>query len=280
MVDNVAITAGSGTSIATDDIGGVQYQRIKQTWGPDGTANDTDTASGKALPIQLRSSTGEDVIKHEDDASAGADPGLVILAKRTDTPAASSGTDGDYEPLQVKGGLLHVRGSSRFISAAFSTVTRPANTTAYAANDAVSNNGTAGSVTALTATVGDVNDDPFTVERLRVVSSDTGVSGVSIRVYLFNSDPTASSGVGGGDNAAWSQKKAGFIGSLSGTFRAFSDGYVAILTPDEGIRIIAPPTSGAKTLYIPGGFQTLTAFTPSANSTTFDITVEGFQGRA
>lgn len=40
MADNVAITAGSGTSIAADDIGSVFYQRVKPAIGPDGTAND------------------------------------------------------------------------------------------------------------------------------------------------------------------------------------------------------------------------------------------------
>jgi hypothetical protein len=62
MADNVAITAGSGTTIATDDIAGVQVQRVKATWGPDGTANDTDDAAGKAKrttvkPLTKRSST-------------------------------------------------------------------------------------------------------------------------------------------------------------------------------------------------------------------------------
>lgn len=37
MADNVAITAGAGTSVATDDIGGVQFQRVKLAVGPDGT---------------------------------------------------------------------------------------------------------------------------------------------------------------------------------------------------------------------------------------------------
>lgn len=49
MADNVAITAGSGTSIATDDIGGVQYQRVKATFGADGTA--TDVSSTAPLPV-------------------------------------------------------------------------------------------------------------------------------------------------------------------------------------------------------------------------------------
>jgi hypothetical protein len=54
MSDNVSITAGSGTTIAADDVGGsVLVQRVKVTWGPDGTMNDADTAAGRALPVQL-----------------------------------------------------------------------------------------------------------------------------------------------------------------------------------------------------------------------------------
>jgi hypothetical protein len=49
MPDNVAITPGTGTSIATDDIGGVQYQRVKVTFGTDGTAS--DVSSGSPLPV-------------------------------------------------------------------------------------------------------------------------------------------------------------------------------------------------------------------------------------
>lgn len=41
MADNVALPALTGTC-ATDDIGGVQYQRVKPTWGSDGVATDTD----------------------------------------------------------------------------------------------------------------------------------------------------------------------------------------------------------------------------------------------
>lgn len=50
MADNVAITAGAGTNIATDDVGGVQYQRIKVTWGVDATATDAQVA--QPLPVQ------------------------------------------------------------------------------------------------------------------------------------------------------------------------------------------------------------------------------------
>lgn len=50
MADNVAITAGSGTTIATDDVGsGVQVQRIKVMLGADG-ANDGDVAAANPMP--------------------------------------------------------------------------------------------------------------------------------------------------------------------------------------------------------------------------------------
>ena len=53
MADNVAITAGSGTTIATDDIGaGVQVQRVKPVWGADGVGNDTSDTN--PLPISAR----------------------------------------------------------------------------------------------------------------------------------------------------------------------------------------------------------------------------------
>jgi hypothetical protein len=167
---------------------------------------------------------------------------------------------------------------TKFIVAAASAYTRPANTTPYTANDAVSNNATIASVTAISLSLSDVNDDTITLERIRVMSTDTGVAGKAFRVWLFNSDPTANSGVQGGDNLAWSQKQAGFIGSMSGTFRAFQDGSGAVCVPDEGSRIITTPVSGAKTIF--ALLQTLNDFTPSANSTTFTLTAEGFQGAA
>jgi hypothetical protein len=73
MADNVAITAGSGTTIAADDIGaGVLAQRVKPVWGPDGTGNDIDVATGKPLPIQVRSATGLIPIGEPTDAKSAA----------------------------------------------------------------------------------------------------------------------------------------------------------------------------------------------------------------
>lgn len=234
--------------------------------------------------------------KAEDVASADGDVGIPAMVVRKATPANSSGTDGDYEFLQASGGYLWVHDNkglaNKLISAAFTTLTRPANTTAYAAADSISDNATAGSVTALTGTFSDVNDDPIFISEILISSTDTGLAGKRIRAYLFNSDPTASSGVGGGDNAAYSQKKAGYVGSFSGVLETgFSDGTVGRLVPSfndsttapgqnapAGGFIVTKPTSGAQTLFIQ--YQAIDAFTPSANSTTIIGTARGWQGRA
>jgi hypothetical protein len=49
MADNVAITPGTGATIAADDIGGALHQRIKLTWGVDGSA--TDASASNPLPV-------------------------------------------------------------------------------------------------------------------------------------------------------------------------------------------------------------------------------------
>lgn len=72
MADNVAITPGTGATVAADDIGGVLFQRIKVTWGPDGTGNDADVATGKPLPIQVRSATGLVPLGEPTDAKSTA----------------------------------------------------------------------------------------------------------------------------------------------------------------------------------------------------------------
>ena len=52
MADNVQLNAGAGGDVAaSDDIGGIQYQRVKLTWGADGIASDTTAVN--PLPVSL-----------------------------------------------------------------------------------------------------------------------------------------------------------------------------------------------------------------------------------
>ena len=50
MADNVTLP-GTGRVVASDDVGGVDYQRVKVSHGPDGSATDTSTTN--PLPVQL-----------------------------------------------------------------------------------------------------------------------------------------------------------------------------------------------------------------------------------
>lgn len=78
MADNVAITAGSGTSIATDDVSGVHYQKIKVYASTDGTESPLTRA--------------------EDAAHSDGDHGVLLLAVRN---YAGAGSDGDYSALST-----------------------------------------------------------------------------------------------------------------------------------------------------------------------------------
>jgi hypothetical protein len=159
-----------------------------------------------------------------------------------------------------------------------STLTRPANTTAYAVGDAISNNATAGSVTAVSFTASDENDSPLIISAILCHTTDTGFKNKVCVAELFQSDPTASTGIVGGDNAAYSTKKGTSLGTLQGTFEGkHTDGAVARFVPMDGQFMIVPPTSGAKTLYLL--VYAADAITPSANSTTLIFTIESQQGR-
>jgi hypothetical protein len=181
-------------------------------------------------------------------------------------------------PVQYFPKLLVVAGGG---ASSVAVAGRPANQAPYSANDAVSNHATAASVAAITFAASDLADAPVLLTALEILTADTGpaTAGATFEAEFYNADPTASTGVQGGDNAAYSQKRAGYVGRMQGIFTACADGSKAILTPVEGNFIITAPLSGGLTLYVPG-FKTLTAFTSSANSTVFACTLRGIQGRA
>jgi hypothetical protein len=78
MADNVQITSGSGTFIATDQIGTDHYQKVKLAVG---VADDATMIGHK-----------------EDDAHVSGDGGIMSLGVRKDSAASLAETDGDYEP--------------------------------------------------------------------------------------------------------------------------------------------------------------------------------------
>lgn len=197
-------------------------------------------------------------------------------------------------PLEEGGSVLLGQGeqhvgvvSERFFREGSGTLFRPANTTAYAALDALADSATASLVTPLSITLSRRREDPVTIERLSLFTTDTGLAlGIRVRAFCFRAAPVA----GAGDNAkftlaiATAPANRSFIGSLTGAFiqndsdasLVWSDAGFAILTPDSGSRLLFRPHDGKVYILL----QALDAFTPSANSTSVTAVAEGFQGHA
>lgn len=122
MADNVSVTEGSGKTIATDDVGGVQYQVVKLATGADGVADLLSTSAplpvsdaggsftvdnGGTFAVQATvAAAATNIAKAEDAASANADVGVPAMAIQKASPADTAGTDGDYAMLQMSAGRL------------------------------------------------------------------------------------------------------------------------------------------------------------------------------
>lgn len=123
MADNVVANAGSGgATFATDDIGSVHYPRSKVVWGPDGTANDADKASGKALPVQGEAAhdavtTGNPVLM-----GAYATTADITAVASGDTARAIADTLGKMVVLQGSVHDMHVRGKANYTNTTASDV--------------------------------------------------------------------------------------------------------------------------------------------------------------
>lgn len=146
MADNVAITAGAGTSVATDDVGGVHYQRVKLV---NGTLDASDAIAGDAT-----NGLDVDVTRLPALVAGTANIGDVDVLT---VPAPLSTTGGGTEATALRvtlatdstglvsvddnSGSLTVDGSvtslGNFVTCQ-TDVTRPADAIVYAVNDALS----------------------------------------------------------------------------------------------------------------------------------------------
>lgn len=105
MADNVAITAGAGTTIATEDISGVHHQKVKIEFGADGAATLVEAAA--PLPVTLTN-----LERAEDAAHSSAHVGIMPLGVVTTDGDGTSATDGDYAAFTLAStGALRVTGS-------------------------------------------------------------------------------------------------------------------------------------------------------------------------
>ena len=284
MADNVAITAGTGTSVASDDIGGVQFQRVKIALGADG-AHDGDLDPGSAaaaasLPV---TASTEDVARvgiitetapATDTASSGLNGRLQRIAQRLTSliallPTAlgangglkiegvASGTTVPVTPAATEGHLGEVGGNLVMISTEF---TRPSDTTAYAAGDAVSNDTTTTTMQAL-ANAARVSGGSGYITGIRITTDKKSIT-PRFRIHFWNTNGATVSG----DNLAFKSvyadisKRVGYWdmpAMITPADTTNSDQSNAI---DLTVRI--PYTCAATSLYYT--LEVLDAFTPAS----------------
>lgn len=157
MADGIAITPGSGATVATDDVGGAHYQRVKLALGSDGSATDAASGEGANGSSVLRVS----VATNDAVSSALADPGGTSTA----------------------------------------SITRPSDTTAYSANDAMSNSTSAPTAGGMSFTVARaIGRGAILTDLVVIASAGTLYQGV---LDLFDTAPTAIN-----DNAAYTVSDA------------------------------------------------------------------------
>ena len=153
---------------------------------------------------------------------------------------------------------------------------RPANTTAYASGDLVTNDTTAGNVVPLEFPgVAARAGDAFSIDRVKIAKSGTTLTNASFRLHLFSASPTSSAG----DNAAFNSSEvlavstvASYIGTFDVTIgKGGTAAAVGFGVPTTGDRIIE---SGTATVY--GLIEARGAYTP-ASGETFTVTLQGLR---
>lgn len=109
MADNVAVTAGSGTTIAADEVtdgtlGSCKVQFVKLMDGTlDGTTKAAVGSNGLATDVKavVPGTGATNLGKAEDAAHTSGDVGVLALGRRSDTVSSSAGTDGDYATINL-----------------------------------------------------------------------------------------------------------------------------------------------------------------------------------
>lgn len=199
MADNVAITAGSGTSIAADDISSVFYQRVKLSVGADGVANDLNVGAGAVATGTPRVTLASDdpavaALQILDNTVSGSEMQVDVVA------ALPAGTNniGDVDVASIAAGDNNI-GNVDIASIAAGTnnigdvdvLTVPADP--FGANaDAAATAGSTGSIQAKLRLVTSQLDSIKTA----VETLDNTVGGSELQVDIVGSLPAGTAAIG------------------------------------------------------------------------------------
>jgi hypothetical protein len=150
------------------------------------------------------------------------------------------------------------------------SLTRPNDTTAYAAGDLVANATTAGAVVPLRIDLGNiaaVGHGMTRITRARLTKSGTSPTNANFRVHLYEAAPVPQNG----DNGAWStDHAASWLGNIDvASMLAFTDGCTGTGSAPAGAEMFLRLASGSIFALI----EAKAAYTPLANET-FTLTLE------
>lgn len=251
MADNVDITPGTGKTVAADDVGGALHQRVKPTWGVDGTG--TDVTATTPLPTAIYAGGAAiDLSTGTAGTPAGGVSSIQGVSGMVPVVVAGGGTAG--VPAAA---VASVQGFGYDVP---TTITRPANTTAYTAGDVV---GGAIQITALAPAASSIIVTGAQLE-LDIAAIPSGMT--SFRLHLYSVTPPSALA----DNAAWdlpSGDRASYLGfiDLGAPADLGSTCYCEIANVNKQIK-----TAGANVFAY---LQTNGGFTPAANSEVYKLTL-------
>lgn len=254
MADNIDVTPGTGKTIAADSVtidGALALvQRVKPVFGAPGSGADADIGAGTGGAATQR------VIL--DSSQFGT---LGATTKSASTSVARA-TD------EILGFTV--------TQAASSTITRPADTTAYTSGDLVANSVTAGSVTNLQfTTLARVSGGSGVIIGAQIQKSGPIITNAAFRLHLFNTAPTYTSA---GDNSAIATvvvaSAKGYLGYIDITAMVgFSDVAWGSGAPDNS-RGGIPYVATAQIIY--GLLEARGAYTP-ISAEVFTISLDALQ---
>lgn len=143
-----------------------------------------------------------------------------------------------------------------------STITRPANTTAYAFGGLVANSTVAGSVVPGSFVVARATNQTGNLLSVQLNVSSTVLTNGQFRIHFYSASPTVSNG----DGAAWITPSSGDLGSMDVTVdRVMTDGAIGFGGPSFGNAIAFTPAAGTSTIYYL--IEARAAYTPISSET-------------
>lgn len=296
MADSsVDVTAGTGTSIDTrTEATNGNHRQVIVIGDPSTNAGVAPVDAAAGLKVDLGadndvvvSAAATSIGKAEDSASADADVGVPAMAVRKATPADTSGTDGDYEMLQMDNGRLWV---SATVDAALPAGTNViggvngdvAHDTADSGNPlkvgAKATNNIEGLTQVADADRTDLRADLNGVLITRPYTTPEEI--ISERISNTDGAATAFTTFGAGGAGVHNYVTTIVVHNSSGT-----DGYVDIRDGAAGsvLMTIPLPTLGGAVINLPvplkGSANTALAYDVSAALSTVYITMVGYQAQ-